>query len=444
MAFNQYILVGESDIYDKQGFRKAIFLQMAGLIQQQEELEDGTPNPHYGWVVQSEKWVAERLGISESAVYKAIKTFVQDGWWIREERRDSHGHLHCRWSLAEGAQERLREAKRGKGPRVTNPKKANNRSFKPRGSEPTGSVNPLVSVPSSAHASVTAASPEASRLGACWPDGSDTEASRLGAGNDVELDVSVFLSDRTIAIADVSSEDQDTEQKTAGETPATPTLDSIPDFSFQPTPDEAEYWDPVLSNPLSPVDLAAIPSCETEPARWLANYLFCFLTVREDVEILPGWEKFWTNDFQEALNSGCSLPDLKIAIRKSQVGKAREYFIRATSIVQNLERLVEDGRKLEERGFLKEVECPSCHGLFVGEAVFDHSFECYRNKPADPEDVAEEEAMYLAEELVSEGYVTAPPDMQMFYPWPPDDVPEQLPEPTGEQYRAEEEQETRL
>ena len=101
MAFHEYKLVGESDIYDKQGFRKTIFLQMAGLIQEKTQLEDDTANPNLGWVVQSERWIAERLGISESAVYKAIKTFVQDGWWIREERRDSNGHLHCRWRLAE-------------------------------------------------------------------------------------------------------------------------------------------------------------------------------------------------------------------------------------------------------------------------------------------------------------------------------------------------------
>jgi hypothetical protein len=100
MSFNEYILVGESDIYDKQGFRKAIFLQMAGLIQTKERLKDGSPNPNLGWVVQTEKWIAERMGISESVVYKAIKKFVEDGWWVREELpRDAHGHRHCRWRL---------------------------------------------------------------------------------------------------------------------------------------------------------------------------------------------------------------------------------------------------------------------------------------------------------------------------------------------------------
>ena len=117
MSFNEYILVGESDLYDKQGFRKAICLQMAGLIQTKEKLEDGSPNPNLGWVVQTEKWIAERLGISESAVYKAIKKFVEDGWWVREELpRDSYCHRHCRWRLADHARGRLQEAKRRGGP----------------------------------------------------------------------------------------------------------------------------------------------------------------------------------------------------------------------------------------------------------------------------------------------------------------------------------------
>ena len=86
-----------------------------------------------------------------------------------------------------------------------------------------GRSNPLGSDASSAHASLTAASPEASRLGACWPDGSNTTAMRLGAGDDVELDVRVLSTDKTIAIANISSdEDRDTEQKTAGETPQPP------------------------------------------------------------------------------------------------------------------------------------------------------------------------------------------------------------------------------
>jgi len=202
MSFHEYILVGESDIYDKQGFRKAIFLQMAGLIQTKEKLEDGSPNPNVGWVVQTEKWIAERLGISESAVYKAIKKFLEDGWWVREELpRDFYGHRHCRWRLADDALERLQKAKRKEGPRVSNPKKANKGSFRPQGSGPMRNSDPRVNDASSASESLTPASLEALRLGADRRDGSDTEASRLGACNDVGLDVDSLLCDETNAIA---------------------------------------------------------------------------------------------------------------------------------------------------------------------------------------------------------------------------------------------------
>ncbi len=439
MSFNEYILVGESDIYDKQGFRKAIFLQMAGLTQTKEKLEDGSANPNLGWVVQTEKWIAERMGISESAVYKAIKTFVEDGWWVREELpRDSYGHRHCRWRLAEGAQERLRKAKRGKGPRVTNPKKANKQSFKPMGNSA-----PRVSDASNTRESLTPASLEALRLGADRRDGSDTEASRLGACNDVDLDVGLLLLDETIAIADASP-DTDQEQETAGETPATPTLGSNSDSSSEAEFDESAsgFGDPVSFTPAPAHDSAALPCLKVEPARWLANYLFCFLSVREDVAVLLGWEKFWTRDFQDALDSGWSVEDVARAIRASQVGRAREFYKRGASIVANLELLTENGQKLESKGLLCDFECPKCHGLFVGvEALVEHQLGCYE-KPIDPGDVAEEEAMDLADEMVSEGYVKENPEMATYYPWTDDDrhmfdpwadVPELLPEPTGKQ-----------
>ena len=170
-------------------------------------------------------------------------------------------------------------------------------------------------------------------------------------------DLSGLSEQKTIAIAIVTP-DQDKELKTAGETPATPTLSSNSESEFDESmsgfgePVSFSLVEPVSSSPASTQDFAAIPSWETEPARRLANYLFCFLSVREDVEVPPGWEKFWTNDFQEALNSGRSLPDLKIAIRMSQFGKARKYYKRGASIVRNLELLVNDGQKLQERGLL--------------------------------------------------------------------------------------------
>ena len=257
----------------------------------------------------------------------------------------------------------------------------------------------------------------------------------------------------TIAIDEHSATQEGQEQEPAGETPATPVLSSKCDSRCEGESDwtNSGSGEPVSSNPAPTHDYVAPPCREVEPARWLANYLYCFLSVREDVEVLPGWEKFWTKDFQEALDSGWSVDDLHIAIRASQVGRAREFYKRGASIAANLELLAENGQTLESKDLLCQYECPKCHGLFIGvEALIEHQLRCYQ-KPVDPEDEAEEEAMWLADELVSEGYVKEHPEMAEYYPWADDDrqmfdpwadAPEQLPGPTGEQSRTEEEQET--
>jgi Helix-turn-helix domain len=259
-------------------------------------------------------------------------------------------------------------------------------------------------------------------------------------------------SENAIAIANTNlAEDQ--QQKTAGETPATPqspVQQSAVSCSDDTEPEVPEPEVPVwaslpASGPTPPHDSGALPSLEDEPARWLANYLWCFLSIREDVEIPHSWEKFWTKDFQDALDTGWSVDDLNVAIRKSQCGKAWDYYKRGASIVANLELLVEEGRQLEEKELLGETECPVCHGLLIGnyiDLLDEHIFDCYdRNTPIDPEDAAEEEAMWLADELVSEGLVREHPDMEMYYPWADDDddreifdpwadMPEQLAQPT--------------
>ena len=90
----------------------------------------------------------------------------------------------------------------------------------------------------------------------------------------------------------------------------------------------------------------------------------------------------------------------------------------------NLELLVEEGQQLDEKDLLAVTECHVCHGLLIGnyiDSLGEHIFPCYdRHIPIDPEDAAEEEAMWLADELVSEGYVREHPCMAD-YPWPAED-----------------------
>ena len=72
--------------------------------------------------------------------------------------------------------------------------------------------------------------------------------------------------------------------------------------------------------------------------------------------------------------------------------------------------------------------------------MVDHYWESHTPE-IEPADAAEEEAMDLADEMVSEGYVKEHPEMATYYPWGDDDrhmfdpwadVPGQLLEPTGE------------
>jgi Helix-turn-helix domain len=273
--------------------------------------------------------------------------------------------------------------------------------------------------------------------------GSTDELSMNSSENSLE-----DSSENAIAIANTNlAEDQ--QQKTAGETPATPqspVQQSAVSCSDDTEPEVPVWASLPVSGPTPPHDSGALPSLEHEPARWLANYLWCFLSIREDVEIPHSWERFWTKDFQDALDTGWSVDDLNVAIRKSQCGKAWDYYKRGASIVANLELLVEEEQQLEEEHLLSVTECPVCHGALIGnyiDLLDEHIFDCYdRKNPIDPEDAAEEEAMWLADELVSEGLVREHPDMAMFYPWADDDrqifdpwadMPEQLAQPTDGQ-----------
>ena len=111
---------------------------------------------------------------------------------------------------------------------------------------------------------------------------------------------------------------------------------------------------------------APLPDAEMEelakayfevPANYLATYLWSFLQPRPDVEVIRPWEKLWIADFDKALSDGYSKEDIELAILCSQAGKARKMYVRALSICDNLDLLIEKGRKLQERGVLREHAC---------------------------------------------------------------------------------------
>jgi len=171
----------------------------------------------------------------------------------------------------------------------------------------------------------------------------------------------------------------------------------------------------------APTLTPALPSplpWEVSDAAYLANYLWMFLVVRKDIEILKPWERFWTEDFQHALDWGYSKEDIELAILASQFGKSRQMYVRAKSIIDNLELLIEKGNTLRAKGFVtEESECQLCHGFFAtDDDMWEHQDEdCDCIPEIDPADAVEEEMMYAAEALISEG-LSPDPDPG-FDPW---------------------------
>ena len=126
-------------------------------------------------------------------------------------------------------------------------------------------------------------------------------------------------------------------------------------------------------------------------------------------------KKFWIQDFKSALDDGHTKEDIELAILCSQTRASKKYYIRAKSICDNLDLLIEKGQKLQERGVLREHEC-KCRALFAMlEDLREHQENCEIAQAIDPEDAAEEEAMYAAEDLIGYGEVPDPlPDFDPF------------------------------
>jgi hypothetical protein len=140
-----------------------------------------------------------------------------------------------------------------------------------------------------------------------------------------------------------------------------------------------------------------------------------FIQARPDIEIMRPWEKFWAGDFGKALSDGYSFEDLKLAILTSQIPACRHMYFRGEGICKQLDMLIEKGRTLVERGVLQEHAC-DCGLLFaMREDLKEHQETCEDQLPIDPEDAAEEEEMYAAEDLIDYGLAPDPlPDFDPF------------------------------
>lgn len=213
------------------------------------------------------------------------------------------------------------------------------------------------------------------------------------------------------AVVDVPSELENlnpkTNPKTAGGNPLRPPCGDMGFFhSEAEVPKEPE----VFPEPEDEADACAI-------------MLYRFLRGRqstgevqengEPIRILPNWRRYWRSDFQKILGTEIEplgvldFNILKACIVVSQYPKNKMYYIRAQSICQLIDLLWNTVREI--KGVFKGRECPYCHCLFVStkdqgehepcEFSPDHVPELDPDLPIDPEDAAEEEAMYASDDL---------------------------------------------
>src|SRR3954464_7242866 len=109
MAFQHYMLVNDSCLYEGKGIAKPLLARIAHLIiAEPEEDTQGKPkgerNPNAGWCIATQDYLAANLGCSESQAQKLIDKFVDDGWLEKDTYRDKRGYIRCRYRLLRTAE----------------------------------------------------------------------------------------------------------------------------------------------------------------------------------------------------------------------------------------------------------------------------------------------------------------------------------------------------
>jgi hypothetical protein len=104
MAFEHYINVRDSDLYEYKGFAKPILMTIAHLIiSEPRENEQGKVigerDPDAGWCIAGEDYIAAALGCSPDTVSKNVVQIKQDGWLEIETWRTGHGHLRNKYRI---------------------------------------------------------------------------------------------------------------------------------------------------------------------------------------------------------------------------------------------------------------------------------------------------------------------------------------------------------
>jgi hypothetical protein len=136
MAFEHYLIVRNSDLYEYKGLTKSVLMTIALLIIDEPEEDErgktkGQPDPDAGWCVAGQDYIAAALGMSPDGVSSAVNIIKQDGWLEVVTWRNRFGHTRNKYRIPV---EKLEEMKRraykkdesGNFIRRKQPKKARN------------------------------------------------------------------------------------------------------------------------------------------------------------------------------------------------------------------------------------------------------------------------------------------------------------------------------
>jgi hypothetical protein len=104
MAFEHYIIVRDSDLYEYKGLAKPVLLTIAHLIREEPEENEqgkviGKPHPNAGWCDAGQDYIAAALGMSSVAVSCLVNTMRKDGWLEVETRRNRFGHPYNKYRI---------------------------------------------------------------------------------------------------------------------------------------------------------------------------------------------------------------------------------------------------------------------------------------------------------------------------------------------------------
>lgn len=158
MAFEDYLAVLDSDLYDHKGIAKALLSRIYHLVPRtkifNEDGSDPTPPDNEGFCTATQEYLAAQLGTDPGTVAGWVQKFNEHGWLRIEEYRDKFGHPRYKYEVAPDTVERVKNRAMAKDAnseyiRMKCVKKVRKTSYKKQvqeildGAVPTGNGNAI-------------------------------------------------------------------------------------------------------------------------------------------------------------------------------------------------------------------------------------------------------------------------------------------------------------